>query len=117
MSLASLRPVLAPLFGAAICLAVMPRPGATVKDVTVAQFVARALAVADAKDAGPIEIVIKRWSSDQELESLRKSLITNDSNPLLPVFQKALPEAGGVLVPGGPAVGARVRSRRTRSVP
>ena len=116
MNPVSLRPILATLFAAAICFAVSPRPGATVKDPTVARFVARALTVSDAKDAGPIEILIRRWSTDEDLESLRAALIESGQGTLLPVFQKARPEAGVLLLPGVQGLGARVRTRRTLAV-
>lgn len=115
MSLVSLRPILAPLFGAAICLAVSPRSGAAVKDLTIAQFAARAVSVSDAMDAGPIEIRIVRWSNDEELENLRGAL-SGPGTPL-PVFQKARPPAGVVLMPGvRGGLGARVRQRRALNV-
>lgn len=114
MNLVSLRPILAPLFGAVICFAVSPRPGAAVRDPTVAQFVARAVSVSDATDAGPIEILIRQWSSDEDLQNLRAALVENGPGKLLPVFRQARPEAGVVLLPGlGGGLGARARQRRT----
>jgi hypothetical protein len=111
MNLVTLRPILAPLVGAAICFAVSPRPGATARQAMTARYVARAVAVADAKDAGPIEIVIQRWSSDDDLQSLRAALVDTASDKLLPVF-RARPEAGVLLVPGVQALGERVRHPR-----
>jgi hypothetical protein len=111
MSLVSLRPILAPLFGAAICFAVSPRPGATVKEAMTARFVGRALTVSDAKDAGRIEIVIERWSTDEELDNLRAALIEDHPGTVLPLFQKARPEAGVLLMPGVQGLGERVRQR------
>lgn len=113
MNLVSLRPILAPLVGAAICFAVSPRPGAAVKDPTVAQFVARAVSVSDATDAGPIEILIRQWSTDEDLQNLRTALIESGPGKLLPVFRQARPEAGVVLLPGVAGSGARARQRRT----
>ena len=114
MNLMSLRPILAPLFGAVLCFAVSPRPGATVKDPTVAQFVARAVSVSDATDAGPIEILIRQWSTDEDLQNLRAALVENGPGKLLPIFRQARPEAGVVLLPGiAGGLGARARQRRT----
>ena len=113
MNLVNLRPIMAPLFGIIICFAVSPRPGATVKQAMTARFVARALTVSDGMDAGPIEILIERWSTNEELENLRAALIVDGPGRLLPVFQKARPEAGVLLVPGVQGLGARVRGRRT----
>jgi hypothetical protein len=113
MSLVTLRPILAPLIGAAICFAVSPRPGATAKQAMSARYVARAVAAADAKDAGPIEIVIARWSSDDDVQSLRAALDDQASGKALPIFRNTRPEAGVLLVPGVQALGERVRHRRS----
>jgi hypothetical protein len=115
MRLANLRPVLMPLAGATMCLALMPHPSA-VGGATVAQFVARALDTADGKDAGPVEIVIRRWSTDADTETLRKTLVATSADRSMPAFQRPLPEAGVVLVRGVQALGARVRERRTLTV-
>jgi hypothetical protein len=113
MNLVNLRPVLAPLAGAILCVTLMPRPDLAGNEATAAQFVARALSPADGKDAGPIEIVIRRWSSDADVENLRKSL---GGSPSLPMFTRAAPEAAVVLVPGVQSLGARVRERRALPV-
>jgi hypothetical protein len=107
MSFVSLRPIVAPLVGAAICLALSPRPGATAKQTMTARFLARAVSPLDAKDGGPIEILIEHWSTDDDLENLRAALIARGA-----AFQRARPEAGVVLMPGVQNLGARVLSRR-----
>jgi len=76
-----------------------------------ARYVARAVAVADAKDAGPIEIVIQRWSTDEDLQSLRAALVDSAAGKL-PIFRQARPEAGVLLMPGVQALGERVRHPR-----
>jgi len=111
MSFVSLRSIVAPLVGAAICLALSPRPGATAKEPMTARFVARALTVSDAKDAGPIEILIRRWSTDEDLQNLHAALIESGRGTLLPVFRKSRPEAGVLLMPGVQGLGERVRLR------
>ena len=111
MSFVSLRSVVAPLVGAAICLALSPRPGATAKQTMTARFVARAVSPLDAKDGGPIEIVIERWSTDDDLENLRAALLAHGA-----AFQRARPEAGVVLMPGVQSLGARVLARRTLAI-
>jgi hypothetical protein len=108
MNPVSLRPIIATLFGAAICLAMSPQPGATAKQPMTARFVARAVSPLDAKDGGPIEILIERWSTDDDLENLRAALLTRGA-----AFQRARPEAGVVLMPGVQSLGARVLARRT----
>jgi hypothetical protein len=111
MNFVTLRPILAPLVGAAICFAVSPRPGATARQAMTARYIARAVAVADAKDAGPIEIVIERWSSDEDLQTLRAAL-ADSATGNLPVFRQARPEAGVLMMPGVQALGERVRHPR-----
>jgi hypothetical protein len=112
MNLESLRPILAPLFGAALCFAVSAIPGAAVKDPTQAQFLARAVSVDDARDAGPIEIRIRQWSSDEDLQKLRSALADSKSGKPLPIFRQARPEAGILLMPGVQVLGTRVLQRR-----
>ena len=118
MNFESLRPVLAPLTGAIMCLTFMPRPDAAVPvgtGATAAQFVARALDPADAKDAGPVEIVIRRWSTEVDAENLHKALGASTADRSTPIF-RPVPEAGIVLVPGVQALGARVLARRPLTV-
>jgi hypothetical protein len=119
MKLETLRPVLAPLTGAIMCLTFMPRPDAAVPaatGATAAQFIARALNPDDAKDAGPVEIVIRRWSTDADAEALHKTLAANVADPSVAAFQRPLPEAGVVLVRGPQTLGRRVRERRPLTV-
>jgi hypothetical protein len=110
MNLESLRPILAPVVGAAICFAVS-QSGAAIKDPTVAQFVARAVSASDTADMGPVEIRITRWSTDQDLQDLRAALNEKSPRIALPAFRKAQPEAGIVMMPGMQGGGDRVRSR------
>jgi hypothetical protein len=111
MNLESLRPILAPIVGAAICFTVS-QSGAALKDPTIAHFAARAVSVSDTADMGPVEIRITRWSSDQDLQDLRTAL--NDKTPsmtLLPAFRRAQPEAGILMMPGIQGLGERSRER------
>lgn len=107
MTSMNFRPILAPLLGAAICFTLSPRPGATVKRPMTARFVGRAVTPLDARDGGPIEIVIEHWSTDDDMENLRAALVANG-----PAFPRARPEAGVVLTPGVQNLGARVNLRR-----
>ena len=113
MSLVNFRPILAPLLGAALCFAVSPRPGAAVKEMPIAERLV-ATAVSGTGDVGgPIEILIRRWSTDEDLQNLRAALIESGPGKLLPVFRQARPEAGVLLMPGVTGLGARARQRRT----
>src|SRR3954465_5239313 len=107
MSAVTLRPILAPIVGAAICFAATLPNAATVKQAVTARFVARALTVPDAADAGPIEILIERWSAEEELTNLRDALSKGGVGRLLPAFRKPVPEAGVLLMPGVQGLGER----------
>jgi hypothetical protein len=111
MSDQTVRRILVPLVGAALCLAAMRHISATAQSPILEQFVARAVSVSDTADAGPVEILITRWSSDEDLQNLRAALTENGPGMALPVFRKARPEAGVLLMPGIKGLGERVRLR------
>lgn len=117
MSRLSLRPLLAPLAGAAICLMAAPHPGATERGGIIEQFVGRSVSVSGPEAGGPIEILIHRWSTDQDLDRLRGVLADNaaDNDKLFPSLQTLrLQPAGVLLMPGVQArgVGAHVPTPR-----
>lgn len=120
MKFASFRPIAALLFAVAVCLALSPRTDAANNRRTFAdQFVATAVSTPEAGGVigGRIDIAIERWSTDAELESLRRMLSENNPAMLLEtigtVWQK---RAGVVQMPGAQAVGARARTRRVRNL-
>jgi hypothetical protein len=110
MNSVSLRPILTPIIGAAICFAAT-RSGTALKDPTVAHFAARAVSPSDTKDMGPVEIRITRWSTDEELQDLRSALGETAPKTILPAFRKVRPEAGVLMMPGMQGLGERVRLR------
>jgi hypothetical protein len=112
----NLRPILAPLFGAAICLIAMPHPGAAVRSPFLEQFVANAISVSGPELAGRIDIYIQRWSSDDEFDSLRGPVLGRAPDQLLPTLQKQKHRAGVILMPGVQAHGARARTRTPRNL-
>ena len=113
MQLVNLRlPLLAALFGAAIGLAASPRAWGAGKDLTILHLAARAANVADSGDAGPIEIRIVRWSTDEDVEHLRGELREGGSGKPLRVFQRSRPPAAVVFTPGVQGLGERARTRR-----
>ena len=121
MSRLSLRSILASLVAATVCVAVSPRGDAAEKAQNVApfeRFVATAVSTEDpnAAAAGRIEITIARWSTDQELESLRGALADGGPNMLFAALQKIMVPAGVVQVPGMVGSGARARGRRARNL-
>jgi len=115
MSGDSLRRILTPLFGAALCLAATPHTGAVQRSAILEQFVerfvARATSASGAEDAGRIDIYIQRWSTDKELDSLRGTLTEGAPDKLLPVLQNLQRRAGVILMPGVQGLGARSRTR------
>ena len=115
-----LRRILTPLFGAALCLAAMPHTGAVQRSAILEQlvehFVARAASASGAEDAGRIDIYIQRWSTDNELDSLRGTLTESAPGKLLPVLQSLQRRAGVILMPGVQGLGARSRTRTPRNL-
>jgi hypothetical protein len=120
MSGVSLRRILTPLVGAAICLAAIRHAGAVQRSAIleqfVEQFVARAASASGAEDAGRIDIYIQRWSTDKELDSLRGTLTESAPSKLLPVLQNLQRRAGVILMPGVQGLGARSRTRTPRNL-
>ena len=117
MSRVSVRPILAIAFAAAVCLAVSPRPDAAGTAAVIEHFVARAPSESNPAAPGSrIEIMIERWSTDEERDNLRETLLQRGPGALLSALQKVLKRpAGVVVIPGIPGAGARVRTRQARN--
>ena len=73
-----LQPILAPLAGAVICFLAGPWTGAAGRAPLTAQLTGRAISVAGDEDTGRVGIYIERWSTDEELESVRAALSHGD---------------------------------------
>jgi hypothetical protein len=119
MSGFSLRTIVAPLFGVAMCLMAMPHPDASERGAVIEQFVARAVgASGPEEDAGRIDIYIHRWSTDKDLDSLRGALAESAPDKLFAALQtlRLQRAAGVVLMPGVQAHGARVRTRTPKNL-
>ncbi len=112
----SLRPVLAPVLGVAICLLVSPHPGAALRVGPLQRFTARAVSVVDSKDVGPIDILVDHWSNDTERDALQHTFIDKGAEELLPVLHRLHGRAGVVLLPGVQALGTRVRTRTPKNL-
>jgi hypothetical protein len=106
----SLRPILAPVLGVAICLLVGPHPGAALRQGPLLRFSARAVSVADGTDQGPIAILVDHWSSDAERDTLQHTFADQGAEQLLPVLHSLHERAGVALLPGVQALGERVRT-------
>jgi hypothetical protein len=113
----TIRPIPAVIFAAAVCLAVSPPPDAGATSAFVERFVARAPGESDPAATSYIEILIQRWSTDEERDDLRGTLLERGPDALLSAVQKVLKRpAGVVVIPGIPGAGARVRTRQARNV-
>ncbi len=81
------------------------------------RFVAKAPSDSDPAGASTIEILIQRWSTDEERDDLGGTLLKRGPDALLSALQKVLKRpAGVVVIPGIPGAGARVRTRQARNV-
>jgi hypothetical protein len=121
MKFASLRPIVAPLVAAAVCLSLTPRTDAANPTKTRTfeeQLVATAVSAPnDGGDVGGrIDIVIERWSTDAEREALVNNLRANDLDALLIGLGKVFHRNGVVELPGAEALGARAHLRRVRNL-
>ena len=120
MRFSSLRPIVAPLVAAAVCLAWTPLTGATLEKSRTFEEELVATAVSGPSDGavagGRIDIVIERWSTDAEREALLRELRTNDPETLLLGLGKVFHRNGVVQLPGADALGARAHLRRVRNL-
>jgi hypothetical protein len=112
MNGAILRRSLATAIVAIVVMGLSARPGAeTIR--TFERFVARGMNMmgASAEYIGPVDITIERWSSDEELASVREALKHPDRTES--AFLRAWHRTGVLMSPGVHGVGARSRLRRT----
>jgi hypothetical protein len=111
-----LRTMFAAACAAVACLAFGSTPQAAPVSPILAHFAAKAPYVGDSGTASRIDIMIERWSTDDEVDNLRGALVSNGAKGLLPALQKMPLRAGVVLIPGVHGQGARVRLRRPFNV-
>lgn len=98
-------------------LAASPRPQAASTGAVSERFVAKAPSDTDPAGSSYIEIVIQQWSTDEERDDLRATLLERGPDALLSTIQKVLKRpAGVVVIPGIPGAGARARTRQARNV-
>src|SRR6267142_4033024 len=107
MKFASLRSIVAPLVAAAVCFAWSPRTDAANKPTRTFEEQLVATAVSGPSDGGDvggrIDIVIERWSTDAERETLVNHLRANDPGALLVGLGKVFHRNGVVELPGAHA--------------
>ena len=114
----ALRPVLASVFAFIVFVAVNARPGAVgTAGPIVNRLVATAVTiVGDQKEVDArIDIVIERWSSDEQ-ENILRTNIDGGAPRLLAALQVIQRRIGFVLSPGVQGTGARARGRRARNI-
>ena len=120
----NVRPLLVGISLALACVALGPRPFAApanpVKPATPSgpqvHLSGRSL---DAKGvyAGPVDIFIERWSTDEERENVGKPMLAKTGHDaVLAVLEKVRVRVGYVLTPGITAAGARARLRRAWNI-
>jgi len=116
MNRRTIRPILTALVAAAACVALGPHADAARTSGILERIVGRAVDVADPSQATkPIDILIERWSTAEELDSLRGT-IAKGPETLLPVLQKTWRPAGVVRTPGIMVSGARALDRRIQNL-
>jgi hypothetical protein len=111
----SLGPVLIRTSLALACLVFGPHPTAA-PNGPVEHLAGRSL---DAKGeyAGPVDIIIERWSTDEERDNVMKPMSkTTDPEALLAVLEKVRVRVGYVLTPGVQVTGARALGRRAWNI-
>ena len=115
--------IISPLIGLALCMALMPsirgaaHSTATPPTTNIAeQFTGEALSVSDSERAGRIQIIIAKWSSNDEVTRLSEPLRNADGESLLAMLHDQHPRIGVVLMPGVQAHGVRARTPTPRNV-
>ena len=116
MKSSTLRPL---VVAAAIVIAgfvLGPRPSAVSHNGPAEHLAGRSLD-AEGVYAGPVDIMIERWSTDEEVEKVTKPMLgKNGPGAVLAVLEKVRLRAGYVLTPGVQNSGERALLRRTWSI-
>jgi len=100
----------------AACVALAPHPMFAEIPQPVEHLVGRSLD-ATGTYAGPIDIVIGRWSTQEEFESVRKPIMSkNGPAEVLALLEKVRVHAGSVLTPGIQGTGERALLRRAWTI-
>src|SRR2546423_4787782 len=116
MSNGSLRRALTAAVVAAACITLSPHADAARNSGALERFVGRALDVADPTQATrPIDILIERWSTAEDVETLRET-IPRGPETLLSALHKTWGRAAVLLSPGIMAAGARGLDRRAQNL-
>jgi hypothetical protein len=115
MSRLSLRAILATALVAAACLGVSAIAAEYIGPVE--RLVATAVDLTDGSaSAGRIDLVIERWSSDEERQHLYRPILASNPNQLLAAIQEVRHRVGFIQSPGLQGAGARARLRRAQNI-
>lgn len=109
-------PVPALLVAAVTSLVAIGPAGAARRTEFPAQFAARAVGVSGPEDAGHVDIYVERWSTDEELDALRRTLAKGGPGELHTVLERQRRRAGVLLMPGVQAHGERARTRTPKNL-
>jgi len=116
MKTQSLRPIVAILCTAAMSTALAPHANAARNSGVLERIVGRAVDVGDPTQAArPIDILVARWSTAAELDTLRAT-IARGPETLLPALQETWRPAGILRSPGIMDAGARGLERRAQNL-
>jgi len=116
MKSSTLRPLVVAAAIVIACFVLGPRPSAVSHNGPAEHLAGRSL---DAQGvyAGPVDIMIERWSTDEEVEKVTKPMLgKNGPGAVLAVLEKVRLRAGYVLTPGVQNSGERALLRRTWSI-
>jgi len=116
MHAVNLRSILAPVVGAAICFLAAQPPGAALRETPLEHFSARAVSIADNQPEARVDILVNRWSTDDEWTRARTALAEGGPAGLLDTLHHLRQRVGVVLMPGVGASGARARLRLPRNL-
>jgi hypothetical protein len=111
-----LRPVSTIVAAVAVAVVLSPRADAARNSGALERIVARAVDVGDPTQATkPIDILIERWSTPEELDTLRGTMVRSPEMLLL-ALQNTWRPAGVLLSPGIMSAGARGLERRAQNL-
>jgi len=112
----SVQQILPPLLGAILSIALLFEGRAAGHSEFVMQLTARAVDVSSSENAGRIDILIQRWSTDEELQQVREAAPRQNQLELLSLLHHTQRRLGVILMPGVQAHGARARLRTPRNL-
>jgi len=115
-----LRATVRSVLAAAVIIALWPATGhgqrpAIRRGPFVEHFAARAVDPLDPAARSPVDIIIERWSTDADAQSLSTAL-SHGPDTLLPALQKMWHRVGFILTPGMQGLGPRSRDRWVQNI-